>query len=123
MAKRADRFTWHEGDVRILRAVGEVGLRLALTVTVEDVSEYQTYQGETRLRHRLRDAEGNAFLWETWPANALVEAGKRYRLLATVKGYQAWQGAPLTVLRNVANVTLLPQEGERRSLRERLMDD
>ncbi len=74
---------------------GTVGDKLALTLTVERCSSFDTDYGRTHI-NTMRDTQGNAYIWRT--STVALTAGDRIECMGTVKKHSEFRGEPQTEL-------------------------
>ncbi|MCB7128561.1 MAG: hypothetical protein J3T61_03360 [Candidatus Brocadiales bacterium] len=76
---------------------GEIKKRYDLVLTVLGVSELEGYMGGTSYFYRLRDADGNMFIWFS-STNGTMKPGNTYNIRGTVKAHTDYKGTKQTKL-------------------------
>lgn len=78
------------------KAVGSVGERLQLELTVRDAKGFNGDYGYSIL-YKMEDAAGNVFSWFS-SGSTKLDIGQTYKLKATIKGHGEYQGVVETQL-------------------------
>lgn len=95
-----------EAEIKAQKAisqhVGEVGERMALTVTFDHSAWYEAHIGwmtQTVYIHTFKDSEGNVLIWKT-SSNSLgnLEEGQQVTLTGTVKEHSVYKDEKQTAL-------------------------
>jgi hypothetical protein len=76
---------------------GEIKKRYDLVLSVLGVSELEGYMGGTSYFYRMRDADGNMFVWFS-STNGSMKPGSTYNVRGTVKEHMNYKGTDQTKL-------------------------
>ena len=75
--------------------VGNIGERMAINLTVQTVSEFNSKFGKTYF-HKMSDKDGNIFIWTTGTRELVKD--QTYSVLGTIKDHSLYHGEKQNVL-------------------------